>query len=364
LITRFLALLLLAGSAFAQTPPIIIGAVVSQTGANAGPAEQYGKALQLWQEQTNAAGGLLGRRVDLRLLDDGSDATRAGPLYAQLIRDNADALIGPYGSAATLIGAAEAERARRHPVDAVGADQAVHRRGPRYLFQTTIPYAAYGAGVMELVKAAGYKRVFLLTRDDPGTREMAEGAREAAAELGLETGELEVYRGLAAEFDKQVSKAQAARAQAWIAFGEVRDSADMVRTLKRLEYAPPFFFARASAEPRFIKLVGQDAEFALGVRSFNAAAEAHAAGTVLAEAIRRAGSVDSEKLRAILASLEMETVLGGYKVDPATGAQIAAKPAVVQIIKGRPQIVWPERLRAAAPVLPYPEWNQRKLLKR
>src|SRR3954470_6564034 len=100
-------LALIALPAWGQPTPIIVGAAVSQTGALADLAADYGKALLLWQDEVNAAGGLLGRRVELRLLDDESDARRSGELYAELIRGKTDLLIGPYGSAATLMASAQ-----------------------------------------------------------------------------------------------------------------------------------------------------------------------------------------------------------------------------------------------------------------
>src|SRR5262245_897077 len=103
-----------AAPAFAQERPIVVGATAMLSGEKDRPGAEYGRGLFLWQEEVNAAGGLLGRRVELRLLDDGGEATRAGMLYGSLIREHkADLLIGPYGSAATLLAAAEAERARR-----------------------------------------------------------------------------------------------------------------------------------------------------------------------------------------------------------------------------------------------------------
>ena len=108
-----LLLLWLAGlsAAIAEEPALIVGAVISQTGAHADLAAEYAKGIELWRDEVNASGGLLGRQVELRLLDDASHAARAAPLYARLIREeNADLLISPYGSAATLLAAAEAER--------------------------------------------------------------------------------------------------------------------------------------------------------------------------------------------------------------------------------------------------------------
>ncbi len=386
-ITRFFCCVLIwAPVAWAQDAPITVGAVVSQSGMHADLAADYAKALFLWQDEVNAAGGLLGRRVELQLLDDGSDAVKCGTLYKQLIDEKADLLIGPYGSAATLLAGSEAERARRVLVNGGGAAGAVHSRGPRYVFQATMPYSSYGIGVLELAVEDGAATLFILARDDPPSREMAEATRDRAVKRQLKVAPIAFYAGQLSDFATQVALARDAQAEAWIAFGEARDSADMLRTFKRLDYAPRLFFARASSDPKFIALVGQDAERSLGaleyharlgtpgndrfVRAFArkwlsrpgpAAAQGYAAATVLAEAVRRAGTLDQNKLRETLARAEIPTVLGRYKVE-AGGAQTGMQPAVTQILKGRPEVVWPAGPETAKP-LPYQEWHERRLLK-
>jgi len=50
------------------------------------------------------------------------------------------------------------------------------------------------------------------------------------------------------DFAPHVARAAAAQAQAWLAFGEVRDAVEMVKTFKKLGYAPRLFFARKAAE--------------------------------------------------------------------------------------------------------------------
>jgi branched-chain amino acid transport system substrate-binding protein len=191
--------------------------------------------------------------------------------------------------------------------------------------------------------------------------------------------DLVLYKPGTLDFATHVAKARAVEAEAWIAFGDVRDAAEMVKTFKRLDYAPQLFFARAATHPRFIALLGQDAEFSLGAADFDprlgaaarefakayaakwtvppslAAAEGYAAGTVLAAAVRQAGTLDQENLRKTLAMLELPTVLGPYKVAPENGVQVGAKPVVVQIRKGRPE--------AGPPLLPYPQWNERALIR-
>jgi len=369
LITSLIFLLLFATTALAQ--PVVVGAVVSQSGSHASLAQDYHKGLELWHEQVNAAGGLLGRKVELRVLDDGSEAVQAGRRYAELIAQKADVLIGPYGSAASLMAGGEAERAQRVLINAAAPAKALQKRAGRYVFQVGAPNTAHGLGALELAKAQGASEVALLARDDPRAREMAEGAREAAAALGLAAKDVHLYRGATADFAPYVEKAGAA--PAWIAFGEARDAADMVRTFRRLGYAPKLFFAGGAADPAFIKLVGQDAEHTLAAAEYDprfatpgnrefvtaftkkwsappraGAAQAYAAGTVLADAVRRAGSLEQEKLRAALAESQAPTVLG-------------QAPAVVQIQKGRPEIVWPAALKTAD-VQPYPRWDERRVL--
>ena len=381
---RILLALAAASPLHAQQAPVVVGATVPQSGALASLADGYRKGLLLWQDEINAAGGLLGRKMELRIHDDGSDAAKVGELYAQLIiREKADLLVGPYGSAATLMAAGEAERARRVLINGGGAARAVHKRELRYVFQTTVPNAAYGDAVLDVT---GKAALFILARDDPASREMAEATREAAIKRGIQAAEIEVYSLGESDFTAQVDKARSGAAQAWIAFGEVRDTAGMIRTFRKLGYAPSLFFSRAAGHPRLIELVGQDAEFSMGAADYRAdlktpgnarfaaafaakfgappaaaAAEGYAAGTVLAEAVGRAGTLDQEKLRDVLATLEVGTVLGGYKVTPA-GEQVAARPAVVQIQKGRPLVVAPASL-AIAERQPYPPWNERRVLK-
>jgi branched-chain amino acid transport system substrate-binding protein len=280
---------------------------------------------------------------------------------------------------------AETERAERVLINGAGPALAVHKRSPRYLFQTTMPNSSYGIGILELARAVGLSRLLIVSRDDLTVREMADATRERALKEGFQASEAAVYAGASEDFSPQVAKARA-EAEGWIAFGEPRDAAGMIRSFKKLDYAPRLFFARSAADPRLIALVGQDAEYTLGICDYDpgletpgnakfaaafsarwsappsfAAAQGYAAATVLAEAVQRSGSLEQAKLRAALREMEVATVLGGYKVDPQTGEQRAAQPAVVQIQRGRPRVVWPHELQRST-LQPYPQWEARRPL--
>src|SRR5262245_6657313 len=187
--------LLLLGAAFAaQAQPVMVGAVVSQSGAQADLAAGYAKGIQLWQSQVNAGGGLLGRTVELKLLDDGSDAVRAGVLYRQLIGESrADVLIGPYGSAATRVAAAEADRERKVMVNGAGPARVVQEGPTRFVFPAVGAYATRGDGVLALARAASLKRLFIVSRQDFAAQEIAEAMRAAALKQGFVVSEVESY---------------------------------------------------------------------------------------------------------------------------------------------------------------------------
>lgn len=379
------ALCLAAAPAFAQAPAVVLGAVLPETGLLADLAADMRKALLLWQEERNAAGGLLGRRVDLRLLDDRSQASAAGALYARLIEaEGAQLLIGPFGSAASVAAAAAAERSRRVLVNASGASRGVHRRGTRYVFQVPAPTAEYGAGALEVAIAMGYRRLHVVARNDPTARESAARLAQLALARGLEPGEVQAIAPGARDYAMQIAAARARNAEAWIAFGQPEDAAEMVKSFRRIGYAPWLFLAQGAAEPRFLQFVGRDAEFALGLTAYDTrfatrgnaafvqawrkrwqgepgalAAAAYSAALVLEEAVRKAGGFEQESLREALAALDTETPIGRYRVDD-TGAQVAARPAVMQVLAGRSELVWPRALATAQWRLPYPRWDERQ----
>jgi branched-chain amino acid transport system substrate-binding protein len=79
---------------------------------------------------------------------------------------------------------------------------------------------------------------------------------------------------------------------------------------------------------------------------------------VLTEAVRRAGSLDREQVRAGILQLDFNTVFGAFKVD-ADGRQIAHGMVTIQWQDGKRVIVWPEELAPGRPRFPTPPWSGR-----
>ena len=67
------------------------------------PSAAIQKGIQLWVQETNEKGGVLGREVKLIVYDDKSDAELAKSLYEKLInQDKVDLLLSPYSTPLTL----------------------------------------------------------------------------------------------------------------------------------------------------------------------------------------------------------------------------------------------------------------------
>ena len=83
-------------SALAQQPPIKIGMSMAQTGGLAGGGKASQLGIEVWRDDINAKGGLLGRKVELIVYDDKSSASETPAIYAKLVDvDKVDLLFAP-----------------------------------------------------------------------------------------------------------------------------------------------------------------------------------------------------------------------------------------------------------------------------
>lgn len=91
--------------------PIVVGSSLSLTGAFGPTAAIHQIAGDMFVEQVNEAGGLLGRPVEWVVLDDESDQAQVADLYERLItQEQVDLIIGPYATPLILSAVAVAER--------------------------------------------------------------------------------------------------------------------------------------------------------------------------------------------------------------------------------------------------------------
>jgi branched-chain amino acid transport system substrate-binding protein len=99
LATGALVLSALIASAAVAADPIKVGLSIGLTGSNAPNGKPLLTALEIWRDDVNAAGGLLGRPVELVYYDDQTSPPVVGSVYTKLISvDQVDLLLGPLGT--------------------------------------------------------------------------------------------------------------------------------------------------------------------------------------------------------------------------------------------------------------------------
>jgi len=92
-------------------PPLVIGISLSASGDFSDPAAAAQKGYQLWADSVNAKGGILGRQVQLKIVDDASSPDQVKTNYETLItKDKVDLVLGPFSTLLSIPAAQTAQR--------------------------------------------------------------------------------------------------------------------------------------------------------------------------------------------------------------------------------------------------------------
>jgi branched-chain amino acid transport system substrate-binding protein len=378
--------------------PIRIGASASKTGPYAALGQNQLRGYQLCVKHTNDKSGLLGRKLELVVEDDRSQPATAAAIYERLItREKVDLLLGPYGTPMTQPVADIGDKYKMPMVSPTAAAASIFKQGRKFVFMMSSPQAAYFGGAVDLAARNGLKTMVAIHH--PLLRGNAMGAAELARKKGLEVVSVEEYPAGTTDFTPILTRVRAANPDLLAAATFYEDSVAVTRHLKALNLNARMFAATVGVNlPTFYETLGRDAEFVYGAsqwepelvtlragglipiaRQYPGAREFveayrkefpgaelsyhSAAGyggcQVLMEAIKRAGSLDGEKVRDAILKMDLNTVFGAFKVDQ-DGFQIAHRMVLFQWQDGKKVIVWPEELAPGKPRFPTPPWSERR----
>jgi branched-chain amino acid transport system substrate-binding protein len=378
---------LLATATFAQPQgPIRIGASLSLTGTYAALGQNQQRGYQLCVKHVNERGGVLSRKIEFVFYDDQSEPGTAVRLYEKLItQDKVDVVLGPYSSPITEAAANVNEKYKMPMVAPQASTTSIFKKGRKFIFMVTSPAEVYLEGLLDMAGRNGLKTVALINEDTLFPKATVDGTVELAKKKGLRVVFTEAYPKGNTDFSAILTKVRAANPDVLGAATYFDDAVAITRQMKELNVNPKMYAVTVGGDlPKFHELLGKNAEFIYGasqwepvlpypgikefVESYTkefpgADLSYHSAGgyggcQVLVEAIRRAGSLNGEKLRDAILNLSMKTVYGDYKVDQ-DGFQIAHKMVMFQWQDGKKVIVWPDDVAAGKARVPTPPWNQR-----
>jgi len=381
------AVFVLVGGPALAAETVLFGGAISQTGRYAEPAGRQVNAIKLWVDEVNQRGGLLGKKIELRLLDDKSDTQTSIKLYEKLItEDKVDVLLAPYSSGITEAVANVNERYHMPFVAYGAASTPIWEKGRKYIFSIVGIAEDYQKGAAHLAKQIGVKRAAIIGEDSLFPRQSGKGAADWAKKLGIEIVLQENYPQKQMDFTALLQKIKAAGAEAIFSNSYFADAAAQIRQMREQNVNVKLFAGTVGPGlPAFAEQLGPTAEYVLGfsqweplpevlkhpgMKEFIASYEKrygekpnyHAGGAygalqVTEAAIKKAGSFDKEKLREAMASIDVRTIFGRYKVN-AKGMN-DHEGVTFQILKGERRVVWPEKWAETKAELPMPEWSKR-----
>jgi branched-chain amino acid transport system substrate-binding protein len=191
LIAAALSLLWLAAPSARAADPLRIGLSVSLTGGVAANGKQILLAMEIWRDDVNAKGGLLGRPVKLVYYDDQSNPANVPGIYTKLLDvDKVDLTVGPYATNMVVpaIPVLMQHNMATIGILAVGANREFHY--PKYFAMISSgpnPKLAFSEGFFAVAMKQNPKprTVAIAAADAEFARVSADGARENAKKAGL-----------------------------------------------------------------------------------------------------------------------------------------------------------------------------------
>jgi branched-chain amino acid transport system substrate-binding protein len=259
-----IAALTLAFGADAQPEPIRIGAFLSVTGPAAFLGDPEQKTLELYVEKVNAAGGVLGRKLQLYAYDSGGDAEKARAYVKRLIeQDKVDALVGGSTTGETMAAVPLAEAAGMPFISLAGAVVIVEPV-KKWVFKTPHTDRMACEKIFTDMRSRGATRVALISGAGGFDRSMRAECLKVAASAGVQIVADESYGAGDSDMTAQLAKIKATPGvQAVLNAGFGQGPAIVTRNYRQLAIGAPLYQSHGVASKQFVKLAGDSAE---GVR--------------------------------------------------------------------------------------------------
>ena len=339
--------------ASATDDPIVVGVSLPLTGDFSEPGKGVQRGYEAWAKIVNDKGGLLGRQIELKILDDQSNADRVVADYEQLIgRDQVDIVVGPFSTRLVVPAARVAEEYGMLFVEPAGAAQEVFdaglqepvlrrtrgRQRPLQPPRRVHPGAARGRSGPSHGRV---RRDGRPVRAGHGVRPEGK-AREAG---GIKTVVDEVYPPNTTDFGSIAAKIASSKADMVVGGSQYQDGVNLIVALQQLNYQPKLAaFSTAPTSPEFAAAIGNKTEGILAptgytqkatypsnkefVEKYTAQfgnppeedeANAYTTGQVVAAAVKAVGCAEQgecqQKLVEWVRGNKVETVVGPLSWD-------------------------------------------------
>jgi branched-chain amino acid transport system substrate-binding protein len=255
------AALLLQAPVFAQA--IKIANIVELSGAGATSGTNFKDGVQLAVKEINAAGGILGRKIETTTSDTQSNPGVAKGLAQKAIDDNVFAVFGPVFSGSIMVSMAETRRAEM-PNFTGGEAASITKQGNPYIFRTSFTQDTAMPKIARYIasnlKAKSIALIYVNNDYGKGGRESLMKALEP---LGVKvTTDISTDQNQV-DFSAAVLRAKQANADAIFVYLNEEESARALRELRKQGVTKPIVGETTLVGQKVIELAGDAANGAI-----------------------------------------------------------------------------------------------------
>ncbi|AWJ94680.1 branched chain amino acid ABC transporter substrate-binding protein (plasmid) [Azospirillum baldaniorum] len=356
----------IAASVPAQAQDTVrIGLVQPLTGSVAYNGKSVVEGARLAVEEMNAAGGVLGKKIEL-IVEDGqcTPANSVNAVEKLVQKDKVVTLVGAFCSSATAAIMPVAQKYKLPLITGVSSKASLTEQGNPYFFRAAETdalmaeaFAKILANDLKLTKVA-----YIGVNDDWGRGGVEEFSRDLTA-LGVKTVLTEYFDHGATDFFTLLTKLRAAKPDGVFVAAETQDGSILVKQIREMGLDTKVFGVGSWATADFINLTGEAAEgihaavpyassmdtprnqtfvqkyqAKYGIKPGKYGAAGYNALNIAGQAIARAGGTDAEAIRAALAKTSYEAPNGVYKFTD-KGQAYGFDAVLVRIEKGEPKVI-------------------------
>lgn len=262
-LARFASIASIAFAAHAA-PPIKIGSFLSVTGPAAFLGDPEQKTLELYVEKINAAGGVLGRKLQLIAYDSGGNADKARTFVKRLIEeDKVDAIVGGSTTGETMAVIPLVEQAEVPFISLAGAVVIVEPV-KKWVFKTPATDRMACEKIFADMKMRGISKIGLISGSGGFDKSMRAQCMQVAGKYGIEIVADETYDSKDTDMTPQLTKMrQDTRVQAVLNAGFGAAPAIVTKNFRQIGMSVPLYQSHGVASKEYIKLSGDAAN---GVR--------------------------------------------------------------------------------------------------
>jgi branched-chain amino acid transport system substrate-binding protein len=244
-VTWWIVVVLLLATAQAKADePIKIGLGMALTGPLAANGKMSLVAMQIWENDINAKGGLLGRPVKLVYYDDQSSPAQVPSIYAKLLDiDKVDLIVSGYASTQIAAAMPVAIQRKKLFISLFGTGINETFNYPKYFSMIPngpTPKPAFTRGFFKVaeVQTPRPQTIALAYADAEFGQNACEGARENAKTSGFKVVYDRSYPPTTTDFNPIVRAIQAANPDLLVICSYPLDTVGMVRAMKEVDFRP------------------------------------------------------------------------------------------------------------------------------